>query len=128
MTTYVLAQKKTLPFLWLAGIKRIAERFYDLNQKGFITISLMLIIIFSAVTYLVALFLIFDIGFKIQAAEKEAAALKNTASAFEFQIQKEENSFALNHKDTLDLMEKVSDIKYFTLENLAVFHPQPIPQ
>lgn len=127
MTILVLAQKKILPFSWLVGtgIKRTADRFYDLNQKGIITTALISIIILSAVIYLVALFLTFDLGFKIQTAEKEEAALRNSASALEFQIQKEEISFIQNHKGTLDLMEKVSDIKYFTLENLAVSRPQP---
>lgn len=125
MTILVLAQKKILPFSWLVGIKRISERFYDLNQKGFVTVVLALAIILSAAIYLAALFLTFDLGLKIQVAEKEAAALKNTASALEFQIQKKETSFVLNHKETLGLMEKVSDIRYLTLENFAVSRPQP---
>lgn len=127
MTILALAQKKILPFSWPAGtgVKRTVDRFYDLNQKGVITAALISVIIFSAVIYLTALFLTFDLGFKIQTAEKEAAALRNGASALEFQIQKEEISFVQNPKDTLGLMEKVSDIKYLTLENLAVSRPQP---
>lgn len=125
MTTLILTQKKILPLIGFTGVRKIAGRFYDLNQKWVITAVLTSIIIFSTVIYLTALFLTFDLGFKIQTAEKEAAALRNSASALEFQIQKEETSFVQNHKDVLGLMEKVSDIKYLTLENLAVSRPQP---
>lgn len=124
MTTLVLAQKKILSFPWLANLKRAAERFYDLNQKGLITLTFILIIVFSIISYLAALFLTFNLSFKIQAAEKEAAKLKNTAAVLEFQIQKEEASFVQDHKNILESMEKVSNIKYLTSDNFAVSGPQ----
>jgi hypothetical protein len=123
MTILVLAQKKILPFSCPINLTRTAERFYDLNQKGFITLTLILLIVFSIISYLAALFLTFDSGFKIQTAEREFTKLKNTAATLELQVQKEETSFAKDHKDILESMERVSSIKYLTVDNFAVSSP-----
>lgn len=120
MTTLALAQKKIMSLPWPVDITRMVGRFYVLNQKGFITAALTLLIIFSIVSYLVVLFLTFDLGFKIQLAEKKFAQLKNAAATLELQIQKEETSFAKDHQDVLESMERVSSIKYLTIDNLAV--------
>lgn len=118
MTILVLAQKKILPF------KKAAAWFCVFNKGGFLSLILLLIILISLISYLAALFLTFDLGFKMQIAEKEFAQLKNAAAILELQIQKEETSFAKDHKDVLESMERISSIKYLTIDNYAVFNPQ----
>ena len=135
MTILVLAQKKILPFacppkfcLVKLGrawpIKKAAEWFYIFNKGGFLSLTLLLIIVISIISYLAALFLTFGLGFKIQIAEKELTQLKDTTATLELQIQKEETSFAKNHKNILESMERVSSIKYLTIDNFAVFRPR----
>lgn len=118
MITLVLSQKKILPF------KKAAEWFGVFNKGGIISLVLLLIIIISLASYLAALFLTFNLGFKIQIAEKEFAQLKDTVAALELQIQKEETSFVKDHKDILESMERVSSIKYLAIDNFAISSPQ----
>ncbi len=124
MTILVLSQKKILPLSFPINFRRAAEWFCVFNKGGFISLILILTIVISIAGYLAVLFLTFDLGFKIQAAEREFVKLKDAAATLELKIQKEETSFIENHKDVLESMERVSSIKYLTIDNFAVSNPQ----
>lgn len=132
MTILVLSQKilplSCLPKFYLAKLgqnfKKINEWFCVFNKGGLLSLALLLIIVISLVSYLAALFLTFGLGFKIQVAEREFTKLKDAAAILELQIQKGETSFAKDHKDVLESMERVSSIKYLTIDNFAVSSPQ----
>ena len=123
MTTLVLIQKKILPFSDPTMLRRSSEWFYDLNKKGLVSLLLLSVILVSVIGYLVALFMAFNLGVKIQTAEEDLAKLKSATTLLEAQVQKEELSFIQDRQDVLEAMEKVSSIKYLRLDNFVFSGP-----
>ena len=123
MTTLILIQKKILPFSSPLILRKSIKWFYDLNKKGMASSLLLAIILISAIGYVAALFVVFNLGIKIQTTEKELAKLSSDATLLEAQIQKQESSFIQDRQDVLEAMEQVSSIKYLRLDNFVFSGP-----
>ena len=123
MTTLILIQKKILPFSSPLILRKSIKWFYDLNKKGMASSLLLAIILISVIGYVAALFVVFNLGIKIQTTEKELAKLSSDATLLEAQIQKQESSFIQDRQDVLETMEQVSSIKYLRLDNFVFSGP-----
>ena len=123
MTTLVLIQKKILSFSSPFALGKSTEWFYDLNKKGLISIFLLSIILIGVISYLAALFTVFELGVKIQKTEKELVKLNSDITLLEAQMQKQELSFVQDRQDILGAMEKVSAIKYLQSDNFVFSGP-----
>ena len=123
MTTLILIQKKILPFSSSLTLRKSIKWFYDLNKKGMASFLLLTIILISVISYVAALFVVFNLGIKIQTTEKELAKLSSDATLLEAQIQKQESSFIQDRQDVLETMEQVSSIKYLRLDNFVFSGP-----
>ena len=123
MTTLILIQKKILPFSSPLILRKSIKWFYDLNKKGMASSLLLAIILISVIGYVAALFVVFNLGIKIQTTEKELAKLSSDATLLEAQIQKKESSFIQDRQEVLEAMEQVSSIKYLRLDNFVFSGP-----
>lgn len=116
MTTLLLAQQRILSF-----------RFYTLpfdrmkiaSAQRIVSIIILMLVLTSVASYLVALYLSFEFGFRIQRAQGVYEEVKKEVLAEEMLLQKGLGFLAEEQKDIVESMEKVSAIKYLQLDGIA---------
>lgn len=98
----------------------VLERFTVINRRGVITIGLGSVIALSVAAYLVSMYYFFAVGMALRSRTEMLRDLDNSNVALELRIQTKETGFALEHKDVLESMQKISSIKYLAPANMAV--------
>lgn len=116
MIILVLAQKKILYSGLFQRLDAIKTGVQEINRRGTLTIILIWLVATLATGYLGALYLTFQTGFFIQESNKFAAEYKEKVLKLELEVQEAERGLASGHKETLELMEKISGIKYVSPE------------
>ena len=121
MTALVHAYQQMISSVPLrAPIGVRAFRFEKINQKGIVTFCLLGLIGLGALQYVGALYGIFFSGLQLQVQNQEIARLTETTNELELNIQRAGAGLVTDHKDILDAMEKISQVRYITEENVAV--------
>lgn len=95
--------------------------FKEFNKKGIITITALAIIVISMVTYIGALFNVFQEGFSLGRLAAETRNVKERIMVLELELQKKHGDFAAIKLENLSGMEKISSIRYIGLESSTAF-------
>lgn len=95
-------------------------RFARINQKGLVTFCLLGIITLGALQYLGALYGVFSFGLQLRDENRQIAQLSEDTDGLELKVQRSAATFLVEHKELLDSMEKISEVRYLTGENVAV--------
>lgn len=95
------------------GIAR-SFHFAAMNKKSVVTFCLIGIMLFGAVQYLGALYAVFSIGLRLQTENRQIRVLGQEVDALELKTQRASANFPVEHKDALDSMEKISQVRYLT--------------
>ena len=74
----------------------------------------------GALQYLGALYGVFSFGLQLRDQDRQVTQLGKDVDSLELQVQRAAASFPAEHKDLLSSMEKISDVRYLTGENVAV--------
>lgn len=126
MTILILAQQKLVNFEMprltrrLGFVAGMEDMFSNVNRKGILSGALLLLIGVSVISYLIALYLTFGLGFSLQKNERAAGQLQNSVSIQEVALWEKEANLAENNKSVIESMEKITALKYVTPDNVAV--------
>lgn len=101
------------------GIAR-SFHFAEMNKKSAVTFCLIGIMLFGAVQYLGALYAVFSIGLRLQTENRQIRVLGQEVDALELKTQRASANFPVEHKEVLDSMEKISQVRYLTSGEEAV--------
>lgn len=107
---------------------RLTERFLDWNHNGIITVFTLIFIAAAVISYLISAYTIFEIGFKIQEREYTISQLEALTASREISLHELRTGLANDSGELLNLMEKVSALKYIGGEgtvtaSLPAMHP-----
>src|SRR3989344_4275448 len=98
--------------------------FREFNKKGIITITALAIIAISVVTYVGALFNIFQGGFSLGRFAVQTGGIREKIMVIELELQKKNGDFMDIKSEDLFGMEKISTIRYIGLESSTAFLSQ----
>lgn len=112
MTTLTLAQRKITASILLPNVSGMREWFLTVNRGGVLSLTIILIAIFSLSFYIAGVYYLFDLGFQVQHKEKAITVLGEDVSGRELLLQRTLSSLVDEHKDIIQSMEKVSFIQY----------------
>lgn len=107
-------QQKILPEEIRFDRELLQASFESINAKGLFSMILIGVISISILTYFVALYSVFNSGFKTQAINNELVRVKQEVVVSELKLQATQNQLADNHKNVLESMESISGIIYLT--------------
>lgn len=127
MTAVAIAAQRIFrfagPSLWV----RTGERFLELNRRGFVTIGLAVACVSGVALYVVALAVLFDTGFAMRDASREADRIEQDVLAIEIELQRNDTHFLSVHEETLRGLEVISDITYIPQDRRAALAPSGVP-
>ena len=95
-------------------------QFARINCRGIVTFCLLGVMALGALQYLGALYGVFSFGLRLRDENHQVIQLSEDVDSLELQVQRAAASFPIEHKDSFSLMEKISDVRYLTGENVAV--------
>lgn len=124
MTTLLLAQQKIMSFRFCA---LPFDRAKISSVQRVAVIIILALISTSVAGYLIALYLSFEFGFRIQRAQSVYEEVKKEVLAEEMLLQKNLSFLAEEQKNIVESMEKVSAIKYLDLDGIAASRSIPQP-
>lgn len=120
MTVLILAQRKILlPLRISLRWEELMGIFSRVNKNGTITIVSTTLIIFSVISYLLAAYFIFGLGFVLQEKNKEVSRYEAAAARKELKLHEAKNSLLRGGSVLLNSMEKVTSIKYLVPQGFA---------
>lgn len=115
MTALVYAYQNMASRMTLGEIG-IAQsfRFAEINRKGTLTFCLLAVMLLGSLQYIGALYAVFSVGLRLQTENRHISSLSQEVDALEVRTQRASANFSMEHKDLLDSMEKISQVKYIT--------------
>lgn len=120
MTTRVYIQKQVIPFKNKLLVFTLNERFCVINERGIVTNSIIAWIGITIICYLIAVYSFFGINASMH---RQGALLKQLTDAkiqVELNVQQKQAGFARNNQNILESMEKISEIRYITSNDVTV--------
>lgn len=94
------------------------------NRKGAFTYLLAGLILMFVIIYLIALYFIFGLGFKLRIDNKTLSDLNKEVSSIQFRVEEAETSLVKNKAVFLEFMEEISSIRYLTPEDTTISFKQ----
>ena len=94
-----------------------------INRRQYVSLILLSTLVIFAASYVMSLFLMFDLGYKIREGNKGLIKIRSDVVRGEFGLREGQMKFAQNLKTALGLMERASDIRYISVENVVVSRP-----
>jgi riboflavin synthase len=120
MTTLTLIQRHIVPTLFDNRIFRISRAFRLINDRGYITAMIIGWNGAAIASYLIAVYCLFGLGAGMQQKSLLVKELIQSNTIIELTIQQKETAFARDNEDVLELMQKISDIRYVTPPDSSV--------
>lgn len=94
--------------------------FAGINKKSMVTFCLLGVIALGTLEYVGALYGIFSFGLQLRDQNREIAQLRKDTDRLEVSVQRSAANFPVEHKEQLNSMERISEVRYLTGENVAV--------
>lgn len=127
MTTLILAQKRFLSPHLTAGTNWLIDHFVEMNRNGIISLAVIAFAAAAAFGYIFSIYVIFEAGFSLQEQERTISQLETSLAASEVKANEFRARLAKDNAPLLDLMEKISDVKYIVEDGFAVSRPTGHP-
>lgn len=118
-------QKQEVLFSAHSRIFLLSKKFYAFNSRGIITGFIMSWIAAAVLCYLIAVYSFFGINASIHHQNVILKQLVDAKTQVELSVQQKQAGFAQNNQYISESMEKISEIRYVTSDDVSVSRLEP---